>query len=442
MSSSARARPHVAFIVHNLDVAGGMEQQAARLAQALVRRGLAVTLVTSAEVPGWGPLLPRGFRILDAREGSSVVRVPFFGNWAYADRMRLLEAVAAHVLARRRVDVIYGVQFTGGVHAARVAGLLPRPTAVKFACAGEHGDFAAVARSAGQGFEEALARIDRYVCISDEVAREASAAGLARERFARIANGVSLARFSPEGPRAALPELGLAPDRRVILFVGRHDAQKRLDVLLRAMPAILARVPGARLACAGRGPDRAALEALARELGVHDRVAFLGAREDVPGLLRAASVLVLPSASEGIPNVVLEAFASGTPVVATDIPGTRDVARHEREALLVPVGDAAALAASVVRLLEDRALAERLADAARARVLEEFDLERIADRYAELFRAIAPRKRAALRAGALLRLDLEVARRALRYAWLELFTRASRVLGPLVRRRRAPGNAS
>jgi hypothetical protein len=105
----------------------------------------------------------------------------------------------------------------------------------------------------------------------------------------------------------------------------------------------------------------------------------------VPALHRAASVFVLPSASEGMPNALLEALASGTPSVATDIPGTNELVRHEREALLVPLDDALALASAIVRLLEDRALAQRLAEAGRARIASDYDMERVADRYMALF---------------------------------------------------------
>jgi len=142
----------------------------------------------------------------------------------------------------------------------------------------------------------------------------------------------------------------------------------------------------------GDGPNKGALERLARERGLApSRVAFLGVRDDVPAILRAASVLALPSAQEGTSNVLLEALAARVPVVASDIAGNRGVVAHEREALLVPVDDAPALATALERILGDPALAWRLAAAGRARVESAHAIEEVALRYLDLFDAL-PRR--------------------------------------------------
>jgi glycosyltransferase involved in cell wall biosynthesis len=165
--------------------------------------------------------------------------------------------------------------------------------------------------------------------------------------------------------------------------------QKRVDVLLEAFARLSERASDLRLAIAGDGPLRGALTDQVERLGLEERVAFLGVRADVVALHRAAELLVLPSEGEGLPNVVLEALAAGTPVVATDVLGTREVVRHEREALLVAPGDAQALEAALWRVLTDASLAARLATRGRARVAEAYDLERVADRAAALFAEVA-----------------------------------------------------
>jgi glycosyltransferase involved in cell wall biosynthesis len=392
MLSRRRRLRGVAIVVHNIDAVGGMERQALRLAERLDARGIPVTIVTTWHEPKFGlPLRPTK-PWYERRGRIEIVRVPSFPNWTLDAIEDLIDVVGTYALMRRRkkVDVIYGVQFTGAYHAAHIAEATGMPTAVKFACGGEPGDFCALARQVhAEAIRAALRRMDRYVLISEEIRQEAERAGLDPSRFVKIRNGVDTKRFTREGPAAALPELGAAPERQVILFVGRHDPQKRVDVLLRAFKRVLETVPEARLASAGQGPYLEEYRKLAVELGVSDRVAFLGARPDVEALHRAASVFVLPSGAEGLPNALLEALACGTPSVATAIPGTTDVVTHEKEALLVPVDDPEALAAAIVRMLRDRALAERLARAGRERIMAEFDMERVTDRYVELFRELA-----------------------------------------------------
>jgi glycosyltransferase involved in cell wall biosynthesis len=393
MSSKRRRRLRgVAIVVHNIDAVGGMERQALRLAERLSARGVHVTIVTTYTEPRFTiPLRPQR-KWYERRGRIEIVRVPMYGGWMQDTIHQLIDVAGTYALMRRRrkIDVIYGVQYTGAFHAAHIAEATGMPTAVKFACGGEHGDFHVLAlQENALDLRDALGRMDRYVIISEEIRQEAAANGLDAGRFVKIRNGVDTKRFNREGPAAALPELGSAPERQVVFFAGRHDTQKRVDVLVRAFAKVVAQVPGARLACAGSGPRVEEYRSLARELGVADRVAFLGARPDVEALHRAAQVFVLPSAAEGLPNALLEALAAGTPSVATAIPGTTDVVEHEKEALLVPLDDVDALAAAIVRLLRDRALAERLAQAGLERIRREFDMERVTDQYVALFEALA-----------------------------------------------------
>ncbi|HZU99567.1 MAG TPA: glycosyltransferase family 4 protein [Planctomycetota bacterium] len=379
----------MAIVVPNLDALGGMERQAKLLADHLGARGIPVTIVTTSLEPSFA-LVPRTIRPCRERRGPiEIIRAPVFANWTPALGRRLADVVALWSLVRRRkrIGVIYAVQFTGVRHAAIAARVTGLPVAMKFACAGEYGDFALLAKeSEADEIRGALGRVDRYVIISNEIEKEAEAAGLDPERFVRIRNGVDAKRFSPEGPRATLAGF---EGRPVVLFVGRLDEQKRVGLLVRAFARVIVQAPEARLAVAGSGPALDECRALAQTLGIADRVAFLGARADVEALQRAASVFVLPSVSEGIPNALLEALACGTPCVATDIPGTRDLVAHEREALLVPVDDVDALAGAIVRLLRDRELSMRLVAAGRARIESEFEIERVAEQYAALFSELA-----------------------------------------------------
>lgn len=382
-----RARLGVAVLVYNVDVTGGMERQALRLAEELAARGSRVWLISTCTVPGWTPRLPPGKRFLERRGRLSIYRVPMCRGWLWHSCTELYEIAAAWLLARHApsLDAIYAVQWTAGIHAARVARVLGCPFFVKLAGGGQNGDFAAIEReAAGPRALPALARAEGLVCISPQIAQEVRAAGLAADKVVAIPNGVDLARFRDARP-ATLPG---APDAERVLFVGALRREKRIPDLVRSFAAALRARPRARLVLAGDGPEEAAIRAAAREQGLEHRVDLLGRRTDVAALLKVADVFVLTSESEGLSNALLEAMAAGAPIVATDVEGNRAVVENEREALLVPLGDGDALARAIVRLLEDRALAARLVDAARRKV-ERYAIERVAAEYERVFRAAA-----------------------------------------------------
>jgi len=121
---------------------------------------------------------------------------------------------------------------------------------------------------------------------------------------------------------------------------------------------------------------------------IRDKVHFLGHRSDVPRLMPHFDVLLSTSGCEGISNAILEAMAAGVPVVATDIPGTRDLLVHQTTGYLVPVGDRAAVARYTNKLLDDAALARRLGAAGRRRALAEFSADKMIERYVELYREL------------------------------------------------------
>ncbi|MBU8536238.1 glycosyltransferase [Falsiroseomonas tokyonensis] len=161
-------------------------------------------------------------------------------------------------------------------------------------------------------------------------------------------------------PPATLP---FPPGAVPLLAMGRLHPNKDFATLLRAVARLPAEV---HLALAGEGPERGALEALAGELGLGGRVAFLGWRQDVGALLAASRMLVVPSRIEPLGNVVLEGFSANRPVVATAADGPREVMRDGETGRLVPIGDHAALAEAIGQLLADPAMADRLAAAGRA----------------------------------------------------------------------------
>lgn len=216
-----------------------------------------------------------------------------------------------------------------------------------------------------------LARFPLVVAVSRSVADRLAGAGVNPSRITVIPNGVDLDRWS----RAAIPAgrpPGLPETPRVIGMVARLSGDKDLDTLLEAFGRVAERRDDVGLAVVGDGPERGRLESLAARHPHAGRIAVLGHRTDVLGLTASFSVAVLSTRAEGMPNAVLEAMALERPVVASRVGGVPELVEHERHGLLTPPGDAEALAAALLRLLDDPGEASRLARAARARVEERF----------------------------------------------------------------------
>jgi glycosyltransferase involved in cell wall biosynthesis len=190
--------------------------------------------------------------------------------------------------------------------------------------------------------------------------------------------------------RADTPVDGAEP---VVLAVGRHVAQKGLDLLLAAWPAVTAAVPGARLVIAGDGPLTAQLQAQARALGVERSVEWRAPTREIEALYRGAAVFALPSRYEGLPLSLLEAQALGLPAVAFDCPtGPRDVLGDAGTAgVLVPPGDVRGFARALIDLLNDPGRRRRLAQAGLERSRTLFSPERHFARWTTLLTEVAAR---------------------------------------------------
>jgi glycosyltransferase involved in cell wall biosynthesis len=201
------------------------------------------------------------------------------------------------------------------------------------------------------------------VTVCDSLRRELTAIDVDASRALVLRNGVDLKSFQPIDPRAARAELGLPVDATIIASVGHLISRKGHEFVIGALPSL----PDVTLLIAGSGPEEEALRALAERLGVADRVVFTG--QLAPGrvslVYSAANVLVLASSNEGWANVLLEAMACGTPVVATDVGGTSEVVRAPEAGVIVRSRDAATIATAVAAMLAappDRAATRRYAE--------------------------------------------------------------------------------
>jgi len=243
--------------------------------------------------------------------------------------------------------------------------------------------------------------IERYVdrklaTYSDKVVGNSHAVvdfykrlGVPADRLEMIYSGIADEPPPKVDPAAVRAEIGFPGDAKLALFVGRLAPQKRVDDLLKVLDLLQHVQPDLRTAIVGDGPSRESLERLAVGLALTDKVRFLGHRDDVPRLMAAADVAVLPSAYEGLPNVVLEAMLQARPVVATAAPGTTEVVVDGVTGVLAPVGDAPLLARALRDLVRDPDRGRALGEAGRARVLAEFRADAMVARFADLYERLA-----------------------------------------------------
>ena len=242
-----------------------------------------------------------------------------------------------------------------------------------------------LADAALAGSEDAALAVSEDARVFFEATRRIPA-GLTRV----VANGVDVAAIERSGAEDVAEvrrELRVPEGAPLVLCVTRFRPEKGNDVLIRAVPALRARVPDAVVAFAGEGSEIDACRGMATELGVVEALRFLGFRHDVARLVSAADVVSVPSRREGSPFFVLEALALGAPMVASRVGGLAAILEDGASARLVPSEDSEALAAALAELIEDPALRARLSAGARARAADYDVREHVAlltDLYGEL----------------------------------------------------------
>lgn len=242
----------------------------------------------------------------------------------------------------------------------------------------------------------AYAMADALFTVTDELRRyHARQAGISPSRFRVIRNGIDTGRFAPNAAqrqemRAAL---GIPPAAFVAGIVSRLVSIKDHPTLFRAAEQLASRKMDVRVVVAGSGPERERLEAIVSASPLlAGRVMFLGAQDNVPQLLNAFDVFVLPSLTEGMSNTILEAMATGLPVLATGVGGNPELVEDCVTGMLFTPGDAEKLGAQMDILLGDEVLRARYGAEARRRAVADFSLDRMLANYRDLYFEMAERK--------------------------------------------------
>ncbi len=356
---------------HLLDLAGGLDSD--RFEQFLV--------VSLARNPGFADQIPG----LEAR-GVRVLEVPMRRSISPYRDWQALRALS-EIITRLDPDLVHAHSAKGGFLsriAARNAGVpaIYTPHILPF-------------RKCRRGLKRWIYRsIERYaagsteflIAVSDAERAAALEARLLRpEQIVVIPNGIVAAEFyHPERRQTVRDALGVDEAAKLVGAVGNLRPQKDYETLIRAA-ALVPASESLRFVIAGEGPLRRKLAALIRRRGLADRFVILGWYEDIPGLLAALDIFVMSSWCEGCPYALLEAMASGTPVVATAVPGIEEIVVDGRYSRLAPAGDAQALARAIQQAISDSEASRHMAAAARQLVEETYSVQTMLSRTAEVY---------------------------------------------------------
>ena len=344
---------------------GGTERQVVALAKGLDRSRFDLSLACFKRS---GPFLPEIESL-----GIPVTTYPInnlHGLRALKEQLRF-----SRDLRRERIQILHTFNFYPNVFAIPAGRLAGVP--VLIATLRDMGDLWTPMQRTVQRWVCRLAH--RVVANADAVMEQAIKDGYEQDKLRVIRNGLDLAKFTSAPDHARQREaLGLPPGVPVVAVFSRLNHKvKGIHTFLEAAARVLTVHRNVRFLVAGDGPLRGRLEAQAADLGLGERVRFVGFRADVGDAMAAATISVVPSESEGLSNVLLESMAGSLPVIATRVGGTSEVVEHDVTGLLVPPRDPEAMAVAIVSLLDDPSRAAALGRAGRCRVERLFQLGRM-----------------------------------------------------------------
>jgi L-malate glycosyltransferase len=359
------------FLMVNSFETGGSERQFTVLAQNLTPPQFQIHL---------GCVMRRG---LLTHNFPDTPEFPLGGSLYRWQSLRTRFNLSLH-LRRHRVQVAHAFDFYANLLLIPAAKLARVPVVI-----GSHRQLGDLMTQAQFRVQTAAFRwCDAVVCNSSAAADRLIAAGLAPNKIAVIGNAL------PAGAFEAAP--AVLPKRPEVVRVGMvarmNHRYKNHSGFLRIATLIHARLPNAEFVLAGDGPLRQELEREAVSLGLDNSVIFLGDCQDMPAVLASIDVAVLTSDSESLSNVILEAMAAGLPAVAYDVGGNSELLSSQR-GILIPAGNETSFADAVEKLLTDAALREQMGRNAQQFARENFSLDRVRQRYIELYVGLLQKKR-------------------------------------------------
>ncbi len=366
--ASGRGSIELLLVVDSLEV-GGAERQVVDLAVALRRDGYGVTVACSVAGDLSGALEEAGVPVRPLLGRLAKRRL----SPAYAWRLRRL-------LRKGRFDLVHAHIYASVVASAIATLRTGVPLVITEHTEATWQDWRA--RWIGRWVYR---RVGRIIAVSTPIRRRLiERDGVHPDLITIIPNAVVSASEPPLD--AQLP--AQLRERPLVGVVARLRPEKGVATFLRAVARVAPQFPEAHFVVAGDGPQRHELAAMAEDLGLGERVHFLGFHADAAALMKSLNVLVVPSMTEGSPLVTLEAMAAGVPVVASAVGGIPDQIRHDKEGLLVPPGNSDALADALLALLRDPDRARRLGEAGRRRATSRFNHATMVRQIEDVYRDI------------------------------------------------------
>jgi len=375
---TASTRTHVLQIVGNA-IVGGMENYVARLVERLPRERYGVSVLAPFESPFTDRLRESGADVF-------ITQVTDEPSWQSIQ-------LASALIQSRAVDVIQSHLPNAHVLAALAGRLTGRPV------------LATVHGRAMTTLDIEVQRLagTHLAVVCRQSYFQALGVGIDPRHVHFVPNGVDIERFRPQQTRsgALRKRFAIAAEAPLVGFVGRLSAEKGPDLFLRAALSIRAQCPAAQFVLVGEGAMLKPLQLFARRFGIADAVHFAGSQDDMPAVFNEIDVVVSSSLSEAMPLAVMEAMASGVPVVACKVGGIADLIEHGVTGWLAPEGDYEELATRAVDLLQDDALRLAVGKAARARAVARFALDQSVEATARLFAQLTAQRSDPRRIGTL-----------------------------------------
>jgi glycosyltransferase involved in cell wall biosynthesis len=395
-SKTQLARSRVVMLLPALDRVGGAELQAWRLAAMLRRRGQPVHMVGPGSRKSVNDYLKRAY--ISDPPSFTPIWTPFSKLrgynifWGYLHKATALSLMFIWLfIYRSHYDIVHGhlVSQTGAL-CGLVSWLWNKTTIVKVSGSGRNSDISRVLSSPLRYINRLFfRRIDCFINTTKVIATELiNILDISQEKVHQIPNGVDIVRYHPASTtvrQRTRERFDLPRDMKIVLFVGRLESRKRVDLLLKAWQSI-PDTHDAILLVVGQGRLISELKTLCSHLKLDGRVMFHGYSSDINLLMQAADIFVLPSATEGMPNVLLEAMASGLPAILTEIPAYTGIISHLQNGYLCKDTGHKPLAEAIHTLLSDESLAKWLGDAGRITVEQHYNLDDITNRYLRLYK--------------------------------------------------------